>query len=307
MALRGDFVDPGPEVNFLTDWIRPTVVIDGTEHPLGLLIPVKVSIIYTESGHHLSIQAYDQCWLLQTNCIEDSLNISSGTKYTTVIDGLLDRAGIGLSLITPSNLTMTRIRNDWMPGTNCLKIINDLLDEMNYGHIWFDLNGYAVVAPDADPQNNQIRHTLDDTDIHSLLIRDANVDSDYYSTPNVFICYCCNFEQSPMIASAINMDTASPISVPRRGRKIYSISQVKDVASQNVLQAIADRALNRSRLRTETIKVSTGILPDFGINENIALQIDGKMSVCIERGWTMQLVPGGTMTHTMERTMANYD
>ena len=60
-------------------------------------------------------------------------------------------------------------------------------------------------------------------------------------------------------------------------------------------------------LRTESVSVSTGILPGFGINEAVALNIDGEMSICIERGWTMQMKPGGTMTHKMERVAANYD
>lgn len=307
MGMRGDFIDPGGAVNFLTDRIRPIMILDGVEYPLGLLLPAKVNTVIRETGHHLNIQAYDQGWLLQTAALDYRPYYASGTKYVTAIDNLLDAAGIGLSIITDSDLTMSRAREDWMPGTNYLTVINDLLDEMHYSHIWFDLNGTAIAAPDPEPQNTPVSHVIDETDVKSLLIKDATLDTDFYSTPNVFIYMCSNFEKSPMIAEAINNDIGSPVSVPRRGRKIYSVTRVKDVASQTALQEMADDAADRSRLRTDSITVKTGNLPNFGINETVALNINGELSVCVERGWTMQLIPGGTMTHRMERVMANYD
>lgn len=307
MALRGDFVDPGPEVNFLTDRIRPEVVIDGVAYPLGIFLPAKVETVITETGHHLSIQAYDQSWLLQTSMTETISNFAKDSKYTDAIDSLLDAAGIPFSLITENDYIMPRLRQDWLPGTSHLTIINDLLEEMNYNHIWFDLNGFAIAAPDPDPQNAQVQHILSEDDVQSLLIRNASIGSDFYSTPNVFIVCCSNFSRSSILATAVNNDMGSPVSVPRRGRRIISVRQVEEVPSQTVLQAIADKDMKRSMLRTESITVSTGILPDFGINEAVALNIDGEMSVCIERGWTMQMRPGGTMTHRMERVAANYD
>ena len=60
MGLQGEFIDPGPSVNFLTDRIRPILIIDGVEYPLGLFIPVKIGTVITDYGYHLSIQAYDQ-------------------------------------------------------------------------------------------------------------------------------------------------------------------------------------------------------------------------------------------------------
>lgn len=307
MALRGEFVDPGLSVNFLTDRIQPEVVIDGASYPLGIFLPVKVETVITETGHHISIQAYDQCWLLQTTMAENIMNFAINTKYVDVIDSLLDTAGVAASLITDSSYTLTRSREDWMPGTNYLTIINELLEEINYNHLWFNLEGFAVASPDPDPQSAPIRHILNEDDVRTLLIRDASICSDFYSTPNVFIYCCSNFQKTPIIATAINNEMSSPVSVPRRGRKIITVRQVNDVPSQEALQAIADQAMEQSMLRTESVTVNTGILPDFGINETVALNINGETSVCIERGWTMQMKPGGTMTHKMERVTANYD
>lgn len=305
MALQGDFIDPGPDVNFLTDRIRPEVIIDGITYPLGIFLPTKVETVITETSRYLTIQAYDQCWLLQTTAIEDYVDFSNGSKYLAAIDSLLESAGIGISIVTKNNYAFTRQRSDWLPGTNYLTIINDLLKEINYSRIWFDFNGFAIVAPEPDPQTGPIKHTLDSDDVKSLLFLNSSVGSDMFSTPNVFVYTCSNFDKTVMTATAVNNDMDSPISVPRRKRKIYSVNHVDDVPDLTVLQALADQAVTRTRLRTETIKVNTGIHPDFGLNDLIALNINGDMSVCIERGWTMQMTHGGTMTHRMERVSAN--
>ena len=307
MSMQGQFVDPGPDVNFLTDRIRPEIIIDGIAYPLGILLPAKVETIITETGHHLSIQAYDQCWLLQTTSTETTTAYSADTKYLTAIDELLDAAGIGATLTADNNYTFSRTRADWLAGTNYLSIINDLLSEMDYSRLWFNQDGYAVLFPEPDPQNGPIAHTLDETDVRSLLIPTGSIGTDYFSMPNVFFYMCSNIDSSLMTATAINNDIGSPISVPRRGRKIYSINNVKDVPSQDVLQSIANRAMERSLLRTDTIRISTGILPNFGLNDLVALNINGELSVCIERGWTMQMAPGGTMNHRLERVSANYE
>ena len=301
MAMNGVFADPGPDVDFLTDRIRPFVVINGTEYPLGVLLPAKVEKIITQTGHHLRIQAYDQSWLLQTTATESEVYFDTGTKYLTAIDSLLESVGIGLAIVTYNDYSFTRTREDWLPGTNYLTIINDLLEEMNYGKIWFNLDGMAVLAPEPDLLTGRVEHILDEDDVSSLLIPDGSISNDLYSTPNVFVYICSNFENSLLSATAINNSLGSPISVPRRKRKIYSINQVKDVPSADVLQDIADKAMNRSLIHTDTITVSTGILPGFGLNELVSRKIDGELSVCIERGWNMKMAPGGTMTHRMER------
>lgn len=306
MALRGDFVDPGDKVNMLTDRIRPILVIDGEEHPLGLFLIASYRKVITETGHYLSIEAYDQCWLLQTSVVDDAFYFYHTRTYMYCIKDILDKTGIGLRLITDTSLSLTRDRYDWMPGTSYLAVLNDLLDEINYSHVWFDFNGTAIIAPEPDPLITPVSHILSENDIKSLLILDAQAESDYYSAPNVFVATCSNFEKKGISEVAMNNDMSSPLSVPRRGRKIYSVTRVKDVPNTTTLAAIAQKLANRSILRTEKITVKTGLLPNFGLNDIVGLEIDGESSICVERGWSMELVPGGTMTHKMERTAVNY-
>lgn len=306
MALRGDFVDPGDKINLLTDRIRPVLCIDGEEHPIGLFLVASSQKVITATGHYLSIEAYDQCWMLQTNVVSDVFYYYHNRTYMSCIKDILDRTDVGLRLITETSLAITRDRYDWMPGTSYLTILNDLLDEINYAHLWFDMNGTAIIAPEPDPLSTPVKHILSENDIRSLLLMDAQAESDYFSAPNVFVAVCSNFARIGISATAMNDDMSSPFSVTRRGRKIFSVTRVKDVPNIDTLKAIAQKLANRSILRTETITVKTGLLPDFGLNDIVGLEIDGEMSICVERGWTMELMPGGTMTHKMERTAAIY-
>lgn len=306
MSLRGDFVDPGDSVDFLTDRIRPVLIIDGEEHNLGLFLVCSANRVITETQRYISIEAYDQCWLLKTTIIPEDLAFAQNKTYMYCIKQILDASGIGLRMIAESSKALTRKREDWMPGANYLTVINDLLDEINYSHVWFDLNGIAIIAPEPDPLSTPVSHVLREADAKSLLLLDAQESSDYYSAPNVFVVYCANFDKTGVCASAENDDMSSPVSVPRRGRKIYSVTKVKDYPDIATLKDIAQRQANRSILRCENVTVKTGLLPGFNLNDIVGLEIDGSMSLCVERGWTMELVPGGTMTHRMERAAVNY-
>ena len=58
-------------------------------------------------------------------------------------------------------------------------------------------------------------------------------------------------------------------------------------------------------LTGETIRVSTALLPGYGVADVTAIHYGELSAVCVERGWTMQLAPGGTMTHELERVVAS--
>ena len=55
----------------------------------------------------------------------------------------------------------------------------------------------------------------------------------------------------------------------------------------------------------EIISVETALLPGYGVGDVTALHYDDINSVCIERGWEMELKTGGTMRHRLERVVYN--
>ena len=55
----------------------------------------------------------------------------------------------------------------------------------------------------------------------------------------------------------------------------------------------------------ETIQVTTGLLPGFGVADVVALRYGDLFTTCIEHRWTMQLQVGGMMQHTLEKVVIN--
>jgi len=305
-SLTGSFLIPEAEVDWMTDEIRPEMIIDGTVHRLGMFLPATVTENDDEPCKTIQIEAYDRGWLARDTTAESMPFFASGTNYLDAVGSQLTGAGIVRISFTPTEATLTEDREDWFVGTSALQIANDLLDEINYDHVWFDGDGTCVLKPASTPTAENIMHVLDESNVESLLLPGMSRSTDFYSTPNVFICICSNADKAaPLVSIAENTNPQSPLSIARRGRRIVEVVQVDNIASQEELDLYSQRLVTESMLTGETINVQTALLPGFGVGDVTALQYGDIFSICRERAWTMQLNVGGTMTHSLERVVMN--
>lgn len=306
-----DFEDKPTEetVNWLSDMIRPEMVIDGAVYPLGVFIPVTVQIQEDVEGAgftSLHIDAYDRCWQIKDIYTEQSQYFASGTNYIDAIVSLLTAAGIAIISATETDAELAEAREDWNIGTSYLEIINQLLSEINYNPIWFNETGAAVLEPASVPTANNLDHMLDATDPENIILPGVVRETDIYSAPNVFICVCSNPDKSgAMIAKSENTNPQSILSIPRRGRRIAKVFQVDNIADQDELQAYADRLRNESMITGENITVSTGLLPGYGVSDVVGIRYGDLFDICVEKSWTMDLRVGGTMRHLLEKVVIN--
>lgn len=307
MALSGDFI-VNPEIDWLADEMQPVLEIDGEEKPLGIYLPATVTENENSTTRSLHVEAYDRCWQVKDNKTETLVYFAAGTNYVEAVRSILVHCGIALILSTPTDETLQTARQDWQMGTSYLQIANELLAEINYKPLWFNSQGVAMVEPASAPTATRIKHTLDADKITSLLLPQIQRESDVYSAPNVFIRVCSNPDlPAPLVARAENNNPQSPLSIMRRGRRIVSFSTVDNIASQAALNAYTNRLLFNSMTTGEVISVSTALLPDFGVGDVTALHYGELAAICIERGWTMELKPGGIMTHKLEKVVLNLD
>ena len=304
-SLSGEFIRDD-ELDWLTDRIRPVLLINGQRHELGVFLPATVLPSKSETRKTVSIEAYDLCWQVKDTKAESPVYFAAGTNYIAAIKELLTAAGIALVQAIPSTATLPEDREGWEVGTSYLSIINELLSEINYNPLWFSALGMAVLEPASVPNAEKIDHILDNSNVESLLLPNLKQETDIFSAPNVFICLVSNPDKTgPMVAIAENTNPQSPLSIMRRGRRIAQTFRLNNIASQEELQAYADRLRNESMLSGETISVETALLPGYGVNDVTALHYDDINSICIERGWEMELQTGGTMRHTLERVVYN--
>lgn len=305
-TLMGTFYDPGDRVDWLTDEIRPTIIIDGVPHHLGIFLPGTVEFAENNTSRTLTVEAYDRCWRVQTRCAETLRYFAQGLNYLNVVVSLLTDAGITSVAKVNTSHTLVEDREDWNIGTSNLSIVNELLAEINYKQLWFDQDGTARLEPAAQAKAESIQHTFDDTNVRSLMIPGIRKSTDVYAAPNVFLCVCSNADKSgPMSAIAENTNPQSPLSLPRRKRRITQVINVNNIASQAELEVYANRMVTSSMLRGETISVETCLLPGFGVNDVVGIQYGDYMAICVEKAWTMTMGVGGTMQHTLERVIIN--
>ena len=306
-ALDGVHLLPDGEVNWLTDEIRPEMVLDGVTHPLGVYMPATVQTRKTESNLSVHVEAYDRCWRIKDNYSTASTYFAAGVNYLSAVEQLLTACGVALIYKTPTAATLSEAREDWDIGTSYLTIVNQLLSEINYNPLWFDPQGMAILEPASVPSAANIEHTLNAWDPDTLVLPGLSRSTDIYRAPNAFLCICSNADKSgPMVASSENTNPQSPLSTVRRGRKIQKVVHVDNIASQTELQAYANRLLNESMITSETVIVRTALLPGFGVDDVTAILYgEDLMDVCVERAWSMQLQAGGIMTHTLEKVVIN--
>lgn len=302
-SLSGNFA-PNDKIDWLRDELRPVLIIDGVEFPLGIYAPATVTPSTDGEISRISVEAYDRCWRVQSTRTEELLFIASGTNYIDAIKSLLSDAGIALVLSTPTDATLRFDREDWTIGESYLTIINQLLDEINYSALWFNSSGYAVLEPKRDFDASSIQRTYDPSVGPSRTFTKVSNSLDLYNAPNVFICVCSNPDgTAPMVSVAENNVPVSPLSILRRGRRIAQTYKVQNIASQAALDEYAQNLCKESMILGTTVQISTALMPGLGPDAVVAMTWPGMEGICRESEWQMELKPGGTMTHKLQRTV----
>ena len=142
-VFTGDLILP-EQMERLTDRLRPVLILDGTEYPLGQFILTTAKQVREGGRCFCRCEGYDLCFLAQRTRLEERLFLQSGERYTDWIQALLQQCGILSAIVEDSDETFSTDREDWEIGTPVLDVINSLLDEISYRSLWFDAQGNAL-------------------------------------------------------------------------------------------------------------------------------------------------------------------
>ena len=320
MSMQGTFLAYGHDsdgrkvdIDWMTDEIKPTLVINGVEKPLGILLPATIKTEESGLMQTVNVEAYDRTWRVRDARKTEQAYYSAETPYLDVVESLLIESGIELVSRTETSSVLTEDREDWEIGTSNLEIINQLLSEINYNDVWFDAMGTAILTPKSRPAAENVQHIFTDkrpdprnpkeigiVSIAPLITRETDI----YDMPNVYICICSNADKTGgMKAVAENTNPNSPFSIIRRGRRIVKVEKLSNIASQEALQAYANQKVTESIMSVEKIQVKTPLQSGFGIGDITSLQTKDNVGICVEKSWSMELKPGGMMTHDLEKVV----
>lgn len=307
LSMAGDFIDD-PAIDWLKDEVQPILIIDGEETPLGVLLPATVRRAEDETTKSVHVELYDRSWKVRDNLTETHIHLNAGTNYLDAVNQLLVESNITLVQPTPTTAALAEAREDWDVGTSRLTIINQLLSEINYNPLWFNNQGMAILEPATVPRAENIDHVLDGAEVKSLIIPAITSEMDLFNAPNVFICVCSNADKSGvLVARSENTNPQSPLSIPRRGRRIAQVTKVDNIADIDALQEYANRQRNNSMMGAEVIEIETALHPGYGAYDVTAINYGDISGICAETAWEMELVTGGTMKHTLEKVVYTFE
>lgn len=293
---------PG-ELNWMTDRVRPVLIINEVEYPCGVFVATTLDTKIVAGQEILSMEAYSPLYLANRVQIEGGYTIKAGTNYLTAVQELLRYAGITNYDAEDTTLTLAADRADWDIGTPVLDVVNELLSEINYRSAWVDLTGCVRLTKYVAPSTDNIAHTYG-AGAYSIVSDDASVSTDYFSKANVFRAVCDSPDlDEPLVATTENSDPNSPYSTATLGVRILQTEKVDGVPDLATLQERAENMLTKSLQTTETVQFVTALCPVHQCWDTVGLALDAVTGIYTETGWSMVLDASGEMSHTAERVV----
>ena len=288
--------DVGQELDWASVRFRPWVRVNNLTWPLGVFLPASPSLSHDEFGSAWDVPCLDKTSILDQDVMTTSYSVPAGAVVTDQVAELIAGAREASTASAPSTLT-TRPPQTWEPGTSRLRIINDLLDGINYFSLWADRHGLFRAEPYRRPQDRSLAATFaaGEAAIHSPRWSRAQ---DIAGAPTRTVVIVEGDEETPgMTATADNTDPASPYSIPSRGRVVARTYTGVEAADQPTLDALAARYLADASTPSATLEVQHASVPLDG-NDVVRFASAGVDTLAVVEGWQVDLTPGSLMTGT---------
>lgn len=226
--------------------------------------------------------------VIDEDTLADTYSLDAGTPVIAAVRQLIESTGETRIAITQSGATTSNAIM-FEAGESKLTVINDLLTSAGYRSLWCDGSGQFRVEPYVEPGNLSVSRVFESgqASIHKPgWTREQNLTG----IPNrVMVINGGTDEEPAIIGIAENNDTASPFSIPRRGRVITRREEVSDIDSQAVADSLASRMLFEAMSPVARLEVSHAIVP-------------------LDPGQRVRFISGGeTRDATVQRMTMNFD
>lgn len=294
-SINGKWMRTSNTFDMFSDRLRPVVVINGVEENFGDFIIIAAPLTDDGKERCYDIEAYDETMILKQSALTERKYFAAGTQYLSVINTLC--IDCGLSRLRGDNTYASiTVPHEYAVGTPHLEIINDLLDEINYSHIYAGTDGYLFLTKNA----TKIVADYNYNEQNSTIIDQIESDTDIYKLPNVVIGYTSSPDTGTVLKySRTNSDPESAISTTRRGYNVVAAYQFDDCPDLATLTEAVNYKFMEATQATEKATVVT--MPDGNhiYGSYVGLGQNGKSDLFREVGWSIEF--GGKMTHNLER------
>jgi hypothetical protein len=195
---------------------------------------------------------------------------------------------------------------DWAGGTSKLTIVNDLLAAINYRAAWFNEDGVFQAVPYVLPDTVVPGYTYG-TDATSTIVGDITHSLDLFNVPNRWVLVVSEPDRPVLTSTYTNTSASSPTSTVSRGRTITKYDNGQTAADQATLDDLAARMAFEDSQVYETVGFSTALMPFHSDLDVLGLSVNGLALGSVkfqEVGWSMDLAVGGSMSHSVRRTVS---
>lgn len=305
-TLRGLQLGPADTAVFssISSRLEPFITIGGTEYPLGRYVPAdwaRIRFSSRANALHGVASFYDEMFIVDqqlTDSFGAKTDASTSSDFGEAIDAMLMRFLSKFPIkfdVDPMDPTANYFsRGSWSPGTRGGAVVEQLALDGDYLSPWFDHTSTCRVIRSFDPADQIPTFNFDEG---SRVTRSNIMESDnLINSPNRFVVVgngSDSFEGD--IVGIADVPSSAPHSIANRG---FVIPDVQNRQVQSLVQAGAV-ALNLVQRQTLVEQVQLETLPDPRHDSYDVIQWNGEKWLEIE--WSLQLTPGGKMTHNLRR------
>lgn len=276
-------------INPLTESMDLSMIVGSTTYPLSRYVYTDESKRLWTSGNLASVTLVDQMFTVDQPISQGYSAV--GKTVMSAIQDVMSSFSYQLSLEASEFLST----ESWGIGTNLGQILQSLALSGDYFSPWFGNDSKLHFIRSFDPST---RIPDFDWDAGSKVLRDTIVEtSDILTAPNKFVVVSNNAQDStvPSVGMA-EVPASAPHSIANRG---FAITSVQTLQLSDSSQAFAV-AQNLAQRQSVVERMTLSTTPDPRHDSYNVIKWQG--ALWLEIGWTLQLTPGGMMSHILRKT-----
>jgi hypothetical protein len=263
---------------------------DGSSWPLGRNMFTDLTKIDFTSGQLSNAVLNDEMFLVDQEIIVGY--DAAGQAVTTAYLNLLQDFNFGLDLAGTA-FTMSQ---SWGVGTSRGSILESLAVAGDCFSPWFGNDKKMHLIRSFNPAMQVPQFDWDSG--NQVLRSNINETSNVLTAPNRFVVISNTGASSQPIVGVANVPPTAPNSFANRGFYITD-TQTLQLTDDTQASAVATGLANRGTL-FETTTLDTALDPRHDSYDVVRW----KGSLWLELAWSMQLTPGGRMSHTIRKGYA---
>lgn len=302
----GSLTYVGPPLDWAKHRVQPWITVTGggqeLSWPLGVFLMVSPTRDHGDPAKPVTLDLYDTGHLISSKSSTAQVySVPAGEVVTDRVRLLLSRANVRSAVTDAPDRLRTAMT--WPPGTPYKRMINDLLDSINYFGIYVDAHGVFRADPYVRPQDRAPSWGFVD-DGSSITTPGFVHERDTFSVPNqVILIGQVDGEAPAPVATAEDLSPSSPYSTVSTGVWTPHVEEGVEATDQATLQALARRRLAELQRVTSTYTIEHLPIPlalnDTTVFRQVADGVDALTTV-----QTMDLSQGTGLCKTTLREVA---